>query len=395
MKQKSIFKRVQKIIALGLLVVLLCSMTGCDSASSELLTPKSKIKSDVDWSAITVPEKMQVTTYDASLPDGLTVESVTQMFFPGEETVRRDYKAGLNIDSTQSGWSLAILDDSYNESLWVNNQWIGTPQDCNRMSWWDSQATQRPKARWAYDCMREAQNSALYGPIYAQLTKPTTNTARMAEFVAEAEKILTETNYTGYRLSTAQQFTPDVLQKFLDATSVNPKNSSGDALYYSGGDLYWIEFEVYEPETPEAVSKVNFVFTDEGLLRVEFSGLHKNYQVVSEVRICSPQKAFENVSEIMLGWSNADEYTLAHVELISALDGETYRPRWVFTIRRNDVWMGPINGVDVEIPIYRFSCIYADAETGEPIVINEFRGVKHYQTGESLTPITEYNSVEK
>ncbi len=45
MKQKAGFKRVQKIIALGLLVVLLCSMTACDSASAELLKPKSKIKS--------------------------------------------------------------------------------------------------------------------------------------------------------------------------------------------------------------------------------------------------------------------------------------------------------------------------------------------------------------
>ena len=71
MKQKARFKRAQKIIALGLLVVLLCSMTACNSASSELLTPKSKIKSEVVWSEITVPEKMQVTTYDVSLPDGL------------------------------------------------------------------------------------------------------------------------------------------------------------------------------------------------------------------------------------------------------------------------------------------------------------------------------------
>ncbi len=372
-------------LLLSLTLVGSVLLTGCTPASSELLKPKSKIKSDVDWSAITVPEKMQVTTYDVSLPDGLTVESLTQLFFPGEETTRMDSMGGPNIDGSQSGWSLAITDDSYNETLWVNNQWIGTPQDCNRMSWWNYEHPQRGQVGMAYRKMREVQNRAEYGSIYAQLTKPTTNTARMAEFVTEAEKILTQTNYTGYRLSITQQFTPDVLQEFINASKLSPGT-------YPGGDLYWIEFEVYEQETPQAVSKVDFVFTDEGLFRVEFSGLHKDYQVVSEVRLCSPQKAFENVSEIMLGWSNADDYTLCHVELISALDGETYRPRWVYTIRRNSVWEETVDGVDIEIPIYRFSRIYADAETGEPIVINEFRGVKHYQTGESLTPITEYNS---
>ena len=386
MKQKAGFKRAQKIIALGLLVVLLCSMTACNSASSELLTPKGKIKSEVVWSEITVPEKMQVTTYDVSLPDGLTVESLTRLFFPGEETTRMDFKAGPQIEGSQSGWRLTIYDGSYDETLWVNNQWIGTPQDCNQMFWLDDEHPKQTQVEWAYESMREVQDSAEYGPIYAQLTKPTTNTARMAEFIAEAEKILTQTNYTGYRLSIAQQFTPDVLQEFI--------NVRIDTMDYSGGDLYWIEFEVYEPETPDGTSKVDFIFTDEGLFRVNFSGLHKNYQVVSEVRICLPQKAFENVSEIMLGWSNADDYTLTHAELISAWQGETYRPRWAFTIRRNYVWKDTVDGVDVETPIYRFSRIYADAETGEPIVLDEFRG-KRYQTGESLTPITKYNSVEK
>ncbi len=331
---------------------------------------------------------MQVTTYDVSLPDGLTVESLTQLFFPGEETIRTDFKAGPHIEGSQSGWILTIYDGSYDETLWVNNQWIGTPQDCNQMFWWNYEHPKRGQVDWAYESMREVQDGAQYGPVYAQLTKPTTNTVRMAEFVAEAEKILAQTNYTGYRLSITQQFTPDVLQEFINAESLNPMD-------YSGGDLYWIEFEVYELETPEGTSKVDFVFTEEGLFRVNFSGICKDYQVVSEVRICSPQKAFENVSEIMLGWSNADDYTLCHVELISAWQGETYRPQWVYTIRRNDVWIETVDGVDVEIPIYRFSCIYADAETGEPIVLDEFRGGKRYRTGESLTPITEYNSVEK
>ncbi len=372
-------------LLLSLTLVGSVLLTACNSASSELLTPKGKIKSEVVWSEITVPEKMQVTTYDVSLPDGLTVESLTQLFFPDEETTRTDYKSGPNIEGNQSGWIFTMYDYSYDESLWVNNQWIGTPQDCNRMSWWNYEHPQRSLVELAYDQMREVQDSIKYGPIYAQLTKPTTNTARMAEFVTEAEKILTETNYTGYRLSTAQQFTPEVLQEFINATKLTPKN-------YSGDDLYWLEFEVYEPETPEGTSKVDFVFTDKDLILVEFSGICKDYQVVSEVRLCSPQKAFENVSEIMLGWANVGDYTLCHVELISAWQGETYRPQWAYTIRRNDVWMEPINGVDVKTPIYRFSHIYADAETGEPIVLDENQGIKHYQTGESLTPITEYNS---
>ncbi len=372
-------------LLLSLTLVGSVLLTGCTPASSELLKPKSKIKSDVDWSAITVPEKVQVTTYDVSLPDGLTVESLTQLFFPGEETTRTDYIEGLNIEGSQSGWIFTMHDDSYDESLWVNNQWTGTVQDCSRMAWWNRLHPKRGQIQWAYNSMRDVQDITKYGSIYAQLTKPTTNTARMAEFVAEAEKILTQINYTGYRLSIAQQFITDTLQEFINADSLDPVN-------YQGGDLYWIEFEVYEPETPRAVSKVDFVFTDEGLFRVEFSGLHKNYQVVSQVRVCSPQKAFENVSEIMLGWANAADYTLSHVELISALEGETYRPRWVYTIRRNSVWKETVDGVDVETPIYRFSRIYADAETGEPIVLDEFRGGKNYQTGESLTPITEYNS---
>ncbi len=246
------------------------------------------------------------------------------------------------------------------------------------MSWWNYEHPKWGQVGWAYESMREVQDSAIYGPIYAQLTKPTTNTARMAEFVAEAEKILAQTNYTGYRLSTAQQFTPDVLQEFINASGL-------DTIDYSGGDLYWIEFEVYEPETPQGISKVDFVFTDEGLFRVDFSGLHKNYQVVSEVRICSPQKAFENVSEIMLEYPNVDDYILHHVELVSSMRDGACRPRWVFIFREEGEW-------EPELPAYYFSYVYADAETGELLSIAEYRGQKMYLSSPAIIPITEYNS---
>ena len=249
------------------------------------------------------------------------------------------------------------------------------------MTWWDYKHPQRALVELAYEKMRWVQDSSIYGPIYAQLTKPTTNTARMADFVAEAEKILTQTNYTGYRLSTAQQFTPDVLQQFLNATRLDPET-------YPGGDLYWIEFEVYEPETPDGTSKVDFVFTDEGLFRVEFSGLHKDYQVVSEVRICSPRKAFENVSEMMLERSNVDNYTLHHVELVSSMRDGACRPKWVFIFREEREW-------EPGLPTYYFSYVYADAETGELIAITEYQGQKTYLSSPAIVPITEYNSVEK
>ncbi|MBQ9082200.1 MAG: hypothetical protein IJY28_01720, partial [Clostridia bacterium] len=332
------------------------------------------------------PEKMQVTTYDVSLPDGLTVESVTQLFFPGEETTRTDYKSGPNIQGNQNGWIFTMYDYSYDETLWVNNQWIGTPQDCKRMSWWNYEYPKRGQVDWAYESMREAQDSAMHGPIYAQLTKPTTNTAQMAKFVAEAEKILTQTNYTGYRLSTAQQFTPDVLQEFINATGIHTTD-------YSGGDLYWIEFEVYEPETPEGTSKVDFVFTDEGLFRVEFSGLHKNYQVVSEVRICSPQKAFENVSEMMIERSDVDNYTLHHVELVSSMreDGRC-RPRWVFIFREEREWELEDG---TKLPAYFFSHADADAETGELLTDSEYGSQKQYLSSPAIIPVTKYNAVEQ
>ncbi len=387
MNQKARFKRVQKIIALGLLVVLLCSMTACNSASSELLTPKSKIKSDVDWSAITVPEKMQVTTYDVSLPDGLTVEWLTQLFFPGEETTRTDYMAGPNIKGNQSGWIFSMIDDSYDESLWVNNQWIGTVQDCNRMLWADYEHPKWGAVNWADSVIRKVQDSALYGPIYAQLTQPTTNTVRMAECVAEAEKLLKQTNYTCYRLSTAQQFSPDVIQQFLNLAETKP-------ISYTYSDLYWIEFEVYEPETPEGTSKADFIFTDEGLYRVEFSGLYKNYQVVSEFRPCSPQKAFENVSEMMIERSDVDNYTLHHVELVSSMRDGAYRPKWAFIFREGEEheWE---NRDGTKSLVYYFSYAYADAETGELLATSEYGGQKQYLSSSVIVPITEYNSVEK
>ena len=255
------------------------------------------------------------------------------------------------------------------------------------MAWWNRLHPKRGQIQWAYNSMRDVQDITKYGSIYAQLTKPTTNTARMAEFVAEAEKILTQINYTGYRLSIAQQFITDTLQEFINADSLDPVN-------YQGGDLYWIEFEVYEPETPRAVSKVDFVFTDEGLFRVEFSGLHKDYQVVSEVRICSPQKAFENVSEMMLERSNVDNYTLHHVELVSSMRDGACRPRWVFIFREGEEheWE---NRDGTKSLVYYFSYAYADAETGELIGFNEYRGQKQYLTSSVIIPITEYNSVEK
>lgn len=381
MKKRCIWSHV----LLSLTLVGSVLLTGCSSASSGLLTPKSKIKSEVVWSEITVPEKMQVTTYDVSLPDGLTVESLTQLFFSGGETTRTDYRSGPNIIGSQSGWIFTMEDSSYDETLWVNNQWIGTPQDCNRMSWWNYGHPKRWQVDWAYNSMRRVQDSGIYGPIYAQLTKPTTNTARMAEFVAEAEKILTQTNYTGYRLSTTQQFTPDVLQEFINATHT-------DTTDYSGGDLYWIEFEVYEPETPDGTSKVDFVFTDEGLFLVEFSGLHKNYQVMSEVRICSPQKAFESVSEMMLERSDVDNYTLHHVELVSSMreDG-TCRPKWVFIFREGEEHEWELED-GTKTPVYFFSDAYADAETGELLSIAEYRGQKQYLTSPAIVPVTEYNS---
>ncbi len=46
-------------LLLSLTLVGSVLLTGCDSTSSELLTPKGKIKSDVVWSEITAPEKMQ------------------------------------------------------------------------------------------------------------------------------------------------------------------------------------------------------------------------------------------------------------------------------------------------------------------------------------------------
>ena len=382
----------RRMIAFALSVLLLLTFTGCAPASSNLLVDGSNLKLEFDINSVKDPGPQKSFNVEMTLPEGLTFEKATEVFYPGQELREEHWAVGIAFIPASLPEDSKIHDQLLFDGggavaeLYKDGKWTGTVQDCGRIAYHYDDEENSYNA--AYDILTMTTSTKCVGNVSEQFAAPADDT--LNKQIADAKRILDGLGYENYEIDIARKYTREGLSKLAKCTYT--------VYDYGVGDIsalpevtYWIRMKLNGTVSGhDSHTQIDFIYGADRLYIMEARGQITGYEVVDTVTMCSPQEALKAVSDAL----GTHELTLHDVYVMPYYMGKNklanYEPYWCFVFRDKEEKVEIFdkeNGgtVRYEFDCWRFNFMYVNTK-GE---VMKFRNSVLF--GGALYPITEYN----
>ncbi len=379
MKKKKRFGTLCKIMAVGLLSGLLLTATGC--------TPAGKNK-EFNIRAVKKPGPQNSFNMEKTLPEGLTFEKATELFYPGQE-LREDHRAeGIAFipESLPEDGKIVdqLLFDSGKTELYQDGKWTGSVQDCRRIAyayWGDGKGNYDA----AHVILSTTAEEKYTGNISKQFAAPADDT--LENRIADVRRIVDGLGYENYEIDIARKYRREgLIQLALCTYSVHDYGvEDTDALPEV---TYWIRVKLNGTVSGHnSHTQIDFIYGADRLYIMEAQAQITSCEVIDTSTMCAPKEALKAVSAAL----GEKKVTLYDVYVVPYYMGKNkpaaYEPHWCFVFR--DLEQAKVmraNGLKETIDCWRFNYMYVNAK-GE--VYEGRRNVTFFEG--ALYPVTEYN----
>ncbi|MBQ9082446.1 MAG: hypothetical protein IJY28_02980 [Clostridia bacterium] len=392
MKKRKGFGTLLKLAAVGVLSGVLLTMTGCDPASSNLLVDGSNMKLEFNINSVKDPGPQKLFNAKTALPEGVTFEEATELFYPGEELREEHWATGIafipaSLPEDGEIYTQLFFDGGGGTDFYQDGKWTGTVQDCYRLAYmYEDDGESSYNA--AYDILRMTTAKKCVGNVSEEFAAPADDT--LNKQIADAKRILDALGYENYEIDIARKYTREGLSKLAKCTHTVYSYGVGD-LNFLPEATYWIRVKLNGTVSGhDSHTRIDFLYSADRLYTMEAQAQIVQYEVVDTVTMCSPQEALKAVSAAL----STSEVTLYDVYVMPYYMGPdepaNYEPYWCFVFRDkkenveiDDEDTGEI--ITYEFDCWQFNYMYVNAK-GE---VKKFHNTVLF--GGGLYPITEYN----
>ena len=391
MMKKIFSKALRTLILFAVVAGILLSFSGCGTASSDLLVDGSNIKLEFNINKVKKPGKQKSFNIKTALPEGLTFEKATELFYPGQELREEHWATGIafipaSLPEDGEIYTQLFFDGGGDVvDLYQDGKWTGTVQDCYRIAYM-YEDDRESSYQAAYDILTMTTAKKCVGNVSEEFAAPADDT--LNKQLADAKRIVDGLGYENYEIEIARKYTREGLSKLAMCTHT--------VYSYGVGDIsglpevtYWIRVKLNGIVSGhDSHTRIDFIYGADRLYIMEAQAQIAQYEVVDTVTMCSPKEALTAVSAAL----GTHEVTLYDVYVMSRYVDEKadYEPYWCFVFRDKKENIEIDDDDTGEIITYEFDCwqfnyMYVNAK-GE---VRKFRNTVLF--GGGLYPITEYN----